>query len=121
MKLITAVVTEDHLDPVAHALDAFDVPVATVFSVLSPTRPRHWQIYRGHPYPVALQQRVRIEIVAADTDTADVVHVVTSASAHGPGWLWVTPVDSVQRLGIQEATSAQAPLPHLERHGRSDG
>jgi nitrogen regulatory protein P-II 1 len=112
MKLITAVVAEDHVDAVADALNAFEVPAAAVFSVLTPTTVRRWEIYRGHPHPVDVVESVRVEIVADDVDTDDVVRAILSAADGDPGWLWVTAVDSVSRMdGVGCPTRAPAHRP----------
>lgn len=112
MKLITAVVGEDHVDAVADALNAFDVPAAAVFSVLTPTAVRRWEIYRGRPHPVDVVASVRVEIVADDADTSDVVRAILSAADGDPGWLWVTAVDSVSRLD-EAGCPTRAPVsPH---------
>ena len=116
MKLITAVVAEDHVDPVAHALNAFDVSAAAVFSVLTPTTVRRWEIYRGHPHPVDVIESVRVEIVADDADADDIVRAIHSAADSGPGWLWVTTVDSVSRLDAR-GCPARAPVPRHDGGG----
>lgn len=120
MKLITAVVAEDQVNPVAHALSAFGAPTAAVFSVLTPTTVRRWEVYRGHPHAVDVVGSVRVEIVANDADTDDIVRAIHSAAEPGPGWLWVTTVDSVARLAAQSCR-AQAPLSWSHDRDRGDG
>ncbi|MCD2192059.1 P-II family nitrogen regulator [Actinomycetospora endophytica] len=116
MKLITAVVTEDHVNSVAQALNAFDVPPAVIFSVLTPTAVRRWETYRGHPRPVDVVESVRVEIVADDDDTGDIVHAIRSAADSGPGWLWVTAVDPASRLEAADCPE-RAPVPRHDGGG----
>lgn len=60
-----------------------------------------------------------MEIVADDADTADIVRAIHSAADPGPGWLWVTAVDSVSRLDAASCR-ARAPVPPPDR-GRGPG
>ena len=116
MKLITAVVTEAHLEAVAHALNVLGVPAAAVFSVLTPSEAGRWEVYRGQPHPVDVLESVRLEIVIVDADTDDIVRAILSACECGPGWLWVTPVDLVSRFDTRSSPH-RAPVSH---HRRAD-
>ena len=105
MKLITAVVTPSEFEAVKKALDIFGVTGLTITEVFQRdlTGGRD-QIYRGQRFHVELIPHVRIELITADHDTADVVHIITKlTSTRGcPENIWTTPVETVTRIRTGE-------------------
>ena len=99
MQLITALIPEDQLAALDTALHRFGITATTVCTVLSPCPTRHWQIYRGQHLPIDRTEITRLEILASDLDVDDIVRVVTHAAGVGDGWLWVTPLRHLVRLG----------------------
>jgi nitrogen regulatory protein PII len=84
MQLITAVVAPSRIDAVLRGLRTFGM--------------RGWNlstVYELGSGPVA---QVRLELVAANADSDDVVRVVLRAAAPAMPRVWVTPVDLVVRI-----------------------
>ena len=106
MRLVTAVIKPFKLDDVKSALEAFGVHGLTVSEVSGYGRQRgHTEVYRGAEYQVDFVPKVRLDIVVADDDAADVVDVVAKAAATGQigdGKVWTTPVDDLVRVRTGE-------------------
>ncbi len=106
MRLITAVVKPFKLDDVKTALESFGVQGMTVSEVQGYGRQRgHTEVYRGAEYTVSFVPKVRIEVLVADADAADVLEVVAKAAqtgSIGDGKVWSTPVDDVVRVRTGE-------------------
>ena len=78
--------------------------VSTVFA--QGLRPPRFEVYRGVRRQVEFLPAVRMDIVAADSDAEDVVHVITVAAAGAGGSVWVQPVDQVVRIRTRERGEA---------------
>jgi nitrogen regulatory protein P-II 1 len=106
VKLVTAIVKPFKLDDVKSALETFGIQGLTISEVSGYGRQKgHTEVYRGAEYTVDLVPKVRIEIVVADDDAADVVEVVVKTAATGQigdGKVWVTPVEEVVRVRTGE-------------------
>ena len=106
MKLVTAIVKPFKLDDVKDALKALDVQGMTVSEVQGFGRQRgHTEVYRGAEYTVDFVPKVRIEVLADDTDVTRVVDAIVSAARTekiGDGKVWVTDVDSLVRIRTGE-------------------
>jgi nitrogen regulatory protein P-II 1 len=106
MRLITAVVKPFKLDDVKTALESFGVQGLTVTEVNGYGRQRgHTEVYRGAEYTVDFVPKVKLEVVVADDDAADVVEVITKAASTGQigdGKVWVVPVEEVVRVRTGE-------------------
>ena len=100
MKLVSAVILPRRLAAVHDALRTFGVLGLTVSEVLEQGRRPHQQVYRGQGFRVDLDPHIRLDIVAHDSDAADLVRIIVRvAGSHaGDGWAWVTPVDSMVRV-----------------------
>jgi nitrogen regulatory protein P-II 1 len=99
MKLVSAVITPHRFAPVQQALRTFGVQGLTVSEVLEQETGRP-EVYRGRRFLVDLQPHVRLDIVAHDSDAADLVHIIVRV-AGGPengGRVWTTPVESLVRV-----------------------
>ena len=110
MKLVTAVVKPHKWEDVRAALETFGVTGMTVTEASGYGRQKgHTEVYRGAEYDVALVPKIRVEVVADDTDVNDIVGVIVKAAQTGKigdGKVWVQPVDSVVRVRTGELDDA---------------
>jgi nitrogen regulatory protein P-II 1 len=102
MMLITAVLEPSRVDTVKAALRLFDVQGLTASRVFVPSRPGRVEIYRGERWVVSMVPRIRLDILASNDDTADLVRVIVRAADGGEGLLWLTRVDHVVRIRTGE-------------------
>ncbi len=108
MKLITAVVPSSRLGPVMAALCLFGVRGLTLSWVyVVDAGDNRIEIYRGVSQRAVPAARVRLDILAPNDDTRDLVHViiraaVTTSTRASPAEVWVTPVDEVVRISNGE-------------------
>jgi nitrogen regulatory protein P-II 1 len=102
MKLITAIVKPFVLEDVKGALEQIGVLGMTVSEVQGYGRQKgHTEVYRGAEYSVDFVPKVRVEVVADDTNADKVVDAVVEAARTGKigdGKVWVTPVETVVRV-----------------------
>ena len=106
MRLVTAIIKPFKLDDVKSALETFGVHGLTVSEVNGYGRQKgHTEVYRGAEYTVDFVPKVRLEVVVADDDAADVVDVIVKSAATGQigdGKVWSTPVDELVRVRTGE-------------------
>ena len=106
MRLITAVIKPFKLDDVKSALQAFGVQGMTVTEASGYGRQRgHTEVYRGAEYQVDMVPKVRVEVLAGDGDTDDLIDVIVKAAQTGrigDGKVWAVPVESVVRVRTGE-------------------
>ena len=106
MKLVTAIVKPFKLDDVKNALELIGIAGLTVSEVQGFGRQRgHTEVYRGAEYTVDFVPKVRLDVVVADDDAADVVDVIVKSAATGQigdGKVWTTPVDDLVRVRTGE-------------------
>jgi nitrogen regulatory protein P-II 1 len=106
MKLITAIVKPHKLDDVKEALKGAGVQGMTIDEVKGFGRQGgHTEVYRGAEYTVDLVPKVRVELVVADTEVANILEVIVAAARTdkiGDGKVWVTDVDTVIRIRTGE-------------------
>ena len=106
MKLITAIVKPAKVDEIKVALQAAGVAGMTVSETRGFGRQKgHTEIYRGAEYTVDFIPRVRIEILAEDSEAGNIVDLIVSTAntgSIGDGKVWVTPVDTVVRVRTGE-------------------
>jgi nitrogen regulatory protein P-II 1 len=109
MKLITAVVKPFKLDEIKTALKEAGVTGMTVTEVQGFGRQSgHTEVYRGAEYTIDFVPKVRIEVLADDSDVDRLIEVLTSSARTGKigdGKVWVTPVDQVARIRTGELGS----------------
>jgi len=100
MKLVSAVIVPHRFAAVQEALRRFGVHGLTASEVLEHDGCPHSEFYRGQRFTVDLSPHVRLDIVAHDSDTADLVHIIlrVAGSHAGDGRVWVTPVESLVRV-----------------------
>jgi nitrogen regulatory protein P-II 1 len=106
MKLVTAIVKPFVLEDVKGALEQLGVLGMTVSEVQGYGRQKgHTEVYRGAEYSVDFVPKVRVEVVADDTQADKVVDAIIEAARTGKigdGKVWVTPVESVVRVRTGE-------------------
>ena len=107
MRLITAIIKPFKLDDVKAALEQFGIKGMTVSEASGYGRQRgHTEVYRGAEYQVDLVPKVRLEVLAEEDDTEDVIDVIVKA-AHtgkiGDGKVFVLPLDEVVRVRTGES------------------
>jgi nitrogen regulatory protein P-II 1 len=111
MKLITAIIKPFKLDEVKSALQSSGVNGLTVSEASGFGRQRgHTEVYRGAEYVVDMVPKVRIEIIADDSEVESIVDTIVRAANSGKigdGKIWVTPVEQVVRVRTGE-TGSQA-------------
>ena len=109
MKLVTAIVKPFVLEDVKGALEQIGVLGMTVSEVQGYGRQKgHTEVYRGAEYSVDFVPKVRVEVVADDTNADKVVDAVVEAARTGKigdGKVWVTPVGTVVRVRTGERGS----------------
>ena len=106
MKLITAIVKPAKVDEIKVALHAAGVAGMTVSETRGFGRQKgHTEIYRGAEYTVDFIPKVRIEILAEDSEAGSIVDLIVATAntgSIGDGKVWVTPVDTVVRVRTGE-------------------
>jgi nitrogen regulatory protein P-II 1 len=106
MKLITAVIKPHKWEEVREALETFGVTGMTVSEVSGYGRQKgHTEVYRGAEYDIALVPKIRIEIVADDGDSEDILGIIQKTAQTGrigDGKVWCVPVDAVVRVRTGE-------------------
>ncbi len=106
MHLVTAILPPHRLADVRAALGSFGVAGMTISQVTG-FGLELWstEVYRGRVFHDESTSNVRVEVLVAADDVADVVEVVrraaTSASS-GAGKIWVVPVDLLARIRTGE-------------------
>ena len=106
VKLVTAVIRPFKLADVRSALQAFAVVGLTVTTVDGYGRQRgHTEVYRGAEYEVTYVPKLRLQVVVADDEAADVVQVIVAAArtgSIGDGKVWVVDAAQVVRIRTGE-------------------
>jgi len=106
VKLITAIVKPFKLDDVKSALKQAGIAGMTVSEVQGFGRQAgHTEVYRGAEYTVDFVPKVRMEVLAAETDVDAVVDAIVAAARTGKigdGKIWVTEAVRVVRIRTGE-------------------
>ncbi|MBO0871128.1 MAG: P-II family nitrogen regulator [Micromonosporaceae bacterium] len=106
MMLITAVVPPSRVDRLTETLALFGVRGLTVSHTFAPARPGAVvEIYRGNRWSKSFVPWVRLEILAPDVDTPDLVRVISRAVepvAVSDVLVWATRVDYLVRIRTGE-------------------
>ncbi len=109
MKLVTAIVKPFKLDEVKEALKEAGVQGMTVSEVQGFGRQRgHTEVYRGAEYTIDFVPKVRIEVVADDTEVDAIVDAFVAAARTdkiGDGKVWITDVERIVRIRTGEMGS----------------
>lgn len=106
MKLVTAVIKPNQVEPVKDALAALGVAGLTVSEVQGHGRQKgHTEVYRGAEYAEEFLPKTRVEVLTDELDVDRVVEAIVAAARTGrigDGKVWVTPVEEVVRVRTGE-------------------
>lgn len=106
MKLVTAVVQPQKLTDVQIALVRHGIQGMTVSEVSGYARQHgHKEVYRGEEMTIDFVLKVRIEVLCADEDAAEIVEMIAASGRTGEigdGKIWVTTIDQVVRMRTGE-------------------
>jgi nitrogen regulatory protein P-II 1 len=106
LKLITAIVKPFKLDDVKSALKDAGITGMTVTEVQGFGRQAgHTEVYRGAEYTIDFVPKVRLEILADDTDVERLTDVIAESARTGKigdGKVWVTTVERALRIRTGE-------------------
>ena len=102
MKLVTAILKPFKLDDVKNALKQAGVAGMTVSEVQGFGRQAgHTEVYRGTEYTVDFVPKVKLEVLAAETDVDTVIEAIVNTARTGKigdGKIWVTEAVRVVRV-----------------------
>ena len=111
MKKIEAIIKPFKLEEVKDALGEIGVEGMTVTEVKGFGRQKgHTEIYRGSEYTVDFLPKIKIEVVLADSLSAQAVDAIMKAAKTGKigdGKVFVSPIDDAIRIRTEE-TGEQA-------------
>lgn len=109
MKLITAIIKPQMLEPVKDAVRAFGISGMTVTEAHGYGRQGgHTEVYRGAEYQVDLVPKIRLDLVVEADQVDTLIKVIASAARTGrigDGKIWVVPVETVIRVRTGERDS----------------
>jgi nitrogen regulatory protein P-II 1 len=102
VKLVTAILKPFKLDDVKNALKQAGVAGMTVSEVQGFGRQAgHTEVYRGTEYTVDFVPKVKLEVLAAETDVDTVIEAIVNTARTGKigdGKIWVTEAVRVVRV-----------------------
>lgn len=106
MKLITALIQPEKFDDIRQALEKFGVDGMTASEAQGYGRQHgHVEVYRGKEYDIRLIPKIRLEVLATDDRTEDIVDLIISTAntgSAGDGKIWISAVDEVIRVRTGE-------------------
>ena len=106
MKLVVAIIKPHQVEAVTGALDKIEVSGMTLTEVRGHGRQRgHSEVYRGGEYKVDFLPKVRIEVLAGDSQAEQVANTIVDNARTGKigdGKLWIQPVDVAVRIRTGE-------------------
>ena len=106
MKLVVAIIKPHQVEAVTGALDGIEVSGMTLTEVRGHGRQRgHSEVYRGGEYKVDFLPKVRIEVLAEDSQAEQVANTIVDHARTGKigdGKLWIQPVDVAVRIRTGE-------------------
>lgn len=109
MKLITAIIKPFKIDEVKNALKDAGVHGITVSEVQGFGRQSgHTEVYRGSEYKIDFVPKVKVEILAEAGAVEHINSIISSVARTGKigdGKIWVTDVESVERIRTGERDS----------------
>jgi len=107
MKKVEAIIKPFKLDDVKEKLSGLGVKGMTVSEVRGFGRQKgHTEIYRGAEYVVDFLPKIKIEVVVADNQVAEVVEAIRGAANTGKigdGKVFVIPVEECVRIRTGES------------------
>jgi len=106
MKLVVAIIKAHQVESVTDALHQLDVSGVTLTEVRGHGRQRgHSEVYRGGEYKVDFLPKVRVEVLAKDSEAEKVVNTIVDharTGTIGDGKVWVQTVDMAVRIRTGE-------------------
>jgi nitrogen regulatory protein P-II 1 len=106
MKLVVAIIKPHQVEAVTDALDKIEVSGMTLTEVRGHGRQRgHSEVYRGGEYKVDFLPKVRVEVLAGDTQAEQVANTIVDNARTGKigdGKLWIQSVDVAVRIRTGE-------------------
>jgi nitrogen regulatory protein P-II 1 len=106
MKLVVAIIKPHQVEAVTGALDKIEVSGMTLTEVRGHGRQRgHSEVYRGGEYKVDFLPKVRVEVLAGDTEAEQVANTIVDNARTGKigdGKLWIQSVDVAVRIRTGE-------------------
>jgi nitrogen regulatory protein PII len=110
MKKIEAIVKPFKLEEVKDGLSQIGIEGMTVYEVKGFGRQKgHTEIFRGSEYTVDFLPKIKIEIVATEDQTADIVAAIVKGARTGKigdGKVFVSSVDEAVRIRTEEKGAA---------------
>ncbi len=106
MKLITAVVQPHALQAVTDSLREYGITGLTVTEVAGYGRQGgHTEVYRGAEYTIDTIPKIKIEVLALESDEDAIIDLILAASRTGrigDGKIWTTDVGTTVRVRTGE-------------------
>jgi nitrogen regulatory protein P-II 1 len=106
LELITAIIKTHRLDEVKESLANAGVSGLTVTEVRGFGRQGgHTEVYRGAEYKVDFVPKLKVEILCASADVANITEAIAKAAGTesiGDGKIWTTPVGTALRIRTGE-------------------
>jgi nitrogen regulatory protein P-II 1 len=106
MKLITAIVKPFKLEDVKTALEDIGVQGMTITEVQGFGRQRgQTEVYRGSEYKIDFVPKVKLEVVAEDSEALKIAEELQTAARTGKigdGKVWVVPLEYLARVRTGE-------------------
>ena len=106
MKLITAIVRPEKLEPLKEALFAADVSGMTIAQVMGCGNQHGWsEYYRGTEVLLNMIPKVRFELVVPDENVDKLVDLICDTAVTGEvgdGKIFISPVQEVIRIRTKE-------------------
>jgi nitrogen regulatory protein P-II 1 len=106
MKKVEAVIRMEKLEEVTEMLERLGYPGMMVTHIEGHGRQKGLvEQFRGREYKVNFLPKIKIEIVAKDSDVDKIINAISSIAKTGEigdGKIFVSPVDNVQRIRTGE-------------------
>jgi nitrogen regulatory protein P-II 1 len=106
MRKVEAIIKPFKLDEVKEALNEIGIQGITVSEVKGFGRQKgHTELYRGAEYVVDFIPKIKMEIIVADEQVAQVVDTIADAAKTGrigDGKIFVSPIDEIVRIRTGE-------------------
>lgn len=106
MKLITAIIQPHALRDVTDSLREYGVTGLTVTEVAGYGRQGgHTEVYRGAEYTIDTIPKIKVEVLALESDESAIIDLILAASRSGrigDGKIWTTDVGTAVRVRTGE-------------------
>ena len=106
MKLITAIIQPHALQGVTDSLREYGVSGLTITEVAGYGRQGgHTEVYRGAEYTIDTIPKIKVEVLALESDESAIIDLILAASRSGrigDGKIWTTDVGTAVRVRTGE-------------------